>query len=185
MARQALSMLPIEMQSKVALEALTVRQATRAQIEAIDKDIRESVDFVMGGIERMIKMLEEADPAIKKNILEYLKTQKPDIYEKIKRAILMFEDLPTYSDKDLQTIIRGVGHEDIARALSKADPAIVEKFFSNMSQGAANAIKEIMEYSAGISAGQIDEAQTKILDAVKKLEAEEDHRPPDGSQESL
>ncbi|MDP2865581.1 MAG: FliG C-terminal domain-containing protein, partial [Elusimicrobiota bacterium] len=121
LARQALSMLPIEMQSKVALEALTVRQATRAQIEAIDKDIRESVDFVMGGIERMIKMLEEADPAIKKNILEYLKTQKPDIYEKIKRAILMFEDLPTYSDKDLQTIIRGVGNEDIARALSKAD----------------------------------------------------------------
>ena len=172
LARQALSMLPIEMQSKVALEALTVRQATRAQIEAIDKDIRESVDFVMGGIERMIKMLEEADPAIKKNILEYLKTQKPDIYEKIKRAILMFEDLPTYSDKDLQTIIRGVGNEDIARALSKADPAIVEKFFSNMSQGAANAIKEIMEYSAGISAAQIDEAQTKILDAVKKLEAE-------------
>ena len=172
LARQALSMLPVEMQSKVALEALTVRQATREQIEAIDKDIRESVDFVMGGIERMIKMLEEADPVIKRNILEYLKTQKPDVYEKIKKAILMFEDLPGYSDKDLQTIIRGVGPEDIARALSKADPQIVNKFFSNMSQGAANAIKEIMEYSGEVSAVQTDEAQTKILDAVKKLEAE-------------
>jgi len=185
LARQVLSMLPIEMQSKVALEALTVRQATRAQIEAIDKDIRESVDFVMGGIERMIKMLEEADPAIKKNILEYLKTQKPDIYEKIKRAILMFEDLPSYSDKDLQTIIRGVVPEDIARALSKAEPQIVTKFFSNMSAGAANAIKEIMEYSAGISAGQIDEAQTKILDAVKKLEAEGKITPREGSSQEV
>lgn len=172
LGRQALSMLPVEMQSKVALEALTVRQATREQIEAIDKDIRENVDFVMGGIDRMIKMLEEADPAIKKNILEYLKTQKPDIYEKIKKAILTFDDLPGYSEKDLQAIIRGVGPEDIAKALSKADPAMVEKFFSNMSQGAANAIKEIMEYSAGISAAQIDEAQSKILDFVKKLEAE-------------
>ncbi|MDO8802828.1 MAG: FliG C-terminal domain-containing protein [Elusimicrobiota bacterium] len=185
LARQVLSMLPIEMQSKVALEALTVRQATRAQIEAIDKDIRESVDFVMGGIERMIKMLEEADPAIKKNILEYLKTQKPDIYEKIKRAILMFEDLPTYSDKDLQTIIRGVGNEDIAKALSKADPQIVTKFFSNMSQGASNAIKEIMEYSAGISVAQIDEAQTKILDAVKKLEAEGKITAREGSSQEI
>lgn len=185
LARQALSMLPIEMQSKIALEALTVRQATRAQIEAIDKDIRESVDFVMGGIERMIKMLEEADPAIKKNILEYLKTQKPDVYEKIKRAILMFEDLPTYSDKDLQTIIRGVGNEDIARALSKAEPVMVEKFFANMSQGAANAIKEIMEYSAGLGAAQIDEAQTKILDAVKKLEAEGKITPRQGSSQEV
>ncbi len=172
LARQALSMLPIEMQSKVALEALTVRQATREQIEAIDKDIRESVDFVMGGIERMIKMLEEADPVIKRNILEYLKTQKPDVYEKIKKAILMFEDLPGYSDKDLQTIIRNVGNEDIARALSKADPQIVNKFFSNMSQGAVNAIKEIMEYSGELSPAQIDEAQIKTLDAVKKLETE-------------
>ena len=172
LARQALSMLPVEMQSKVALEALTVRQATREQIEAIDKDIRESVDFVMGGIERMIKMLEEADPVIKRNILEYLKTQKPDIFEKIKKAVLMFEDLPGYSDKDLQTIIRNVGNEDIARALSKADPQVVNKFFSNMSQGAVNAIKEIMEYSGELSPAQIDEAQTKTLDAVKKLEAE-------------
>ncbi len=185
LGRQALAMLPVEMQSKVALEALTVRQATREQIDAIDKDIRENVDFVMGGIDRMIKMLEEADPAIKKNILEYLKTQKPDIYEKIKKAILTFDDLPGYSDKDLQAIIRNVGNEDIARALSKADPAIVEKLFSNMSKGAANAIKEIMEYSSGISATQIDEAQAKILDAVKKLEAEGKITPRQGSSQEV
>ncbi len=172
LARQAFSMLSVEIQSKVALESLTVRQATREQIEAIDKDMRESVDFIIGGIERLSKMLEEADIAIKKNILEYLKTQKPDIYEKIKKAILMFEDLPGYSDKDLQAIIRSVGNEDIARSLSKADPQIVNRFFSNMSQGAVNAIKEITEYSGEVSPVQIDEAQTKILDAVKKLEAE-------------
>ncbi len=185
LSRQALSMLPVEMQSKIALEALTVRQATREQIEAIDKDIRESVDFVMGGIERMIKMLEDADPAIKRNILEYLKTQKPDIYEKIKKAILMFEDLPNYSDKDLQTIIRSVGNEDIARALAKADPAIVDKFFKNMSQGAVSAIKEIMEYSGEVTPAQQDEAQTKILDAVKKLEAEGRISPREGNSQEV
>ncbi len=185
LSRQALSMLPVEMQSKIALEALTVRQATREQIEAIDKDIRESVDFVMGGIERMIKMLEDADPAIKRNILEYLKTQKPDIYEKIKKAILMFEDLPNYSDKDLQTIIRSVGNEDIARSLAKADPAIVDKFFKNMSQGAVSAIKEIMEYSGEVTLAQQDEAQAKILDAVKKLEAEGRISPREGNSQEV
>ena len=70
LSRQALSMLPVEMQSRVALEALTVRQATREQIDAIDKDIKENVDFVMGGIERLSKMLEDSDPGTRKNIIE-------------------------------------------------------------------------------------------------------------------
>ncbi len=172
LSRQALSMLPVEMQSRVALEALTVRQATREQIDAIDKDIRENVDFVMGGIERLVKMLDDSDPATRKNIIEYLKTQKPDIYEKVKRIVLMFEDIVSFPDRDMQTIIRSLSNEDIAKAVAKADPAIANKFFSNMSQGAVNAIKEIMEYSGEITPAQQDEAQMKILDAVKSLEAE-------------
>lgn len=172
LSRQALSMLPVEMQSRVALEALTVRQATREQIEAIDKDIKENVDFVMGGIERLSKMLEDSDPATRKNIIEYLKTQKPDIYAKVKRIVLMFEDIVEFQDRDMQTIIRALNNEDIARAVAKADPAIANKFFANMSQGAVNAIKEIMEYSSSLTQAQQDEAQMKILDAVKTLEAE-------------
>ena len=172
LSRQALSMLPVEMQSRVALEALTVRQATREQIDSIDKDIRENVDFVMGGIERLSKMLEDSDPGTRKNIIEYLKTQKPDIYDKVRRIVLMFDDVVEFSDRDIQSIIRNLNNEDVARALAKADPAIVNKFFSNMSQGAVNAVKEIMEYSGEVSPVQIDEAQGKILDAIKKLEAE-------------
>lgn len=172
LSRQALSMLPVEMQSRVALEALTVRQATREQIDAIDKDIKENVDFVMGGIERLSKMLEDSDPATRKNIIEYLKTQKPDIYDKVRRIVLMFEDLINFSDRDIQSIIRNLNNEDVAKALAKADPAIVNKFFSNMSQGAVNSVKEIMEYSGEINLAQTDEAQMKILDAIKALEAE-------------
>ena len=172
LSRQALSMLPVEMQSRVALEALTVRQATREQIDAIDKDIKENVDFVMGGIERLAKMLDDSDPATRKNIIEYLKTQKPDIYEKVKRIVLMFEDIVGFPDRDMQTIIRSLSNEDIAKAVAKADPAIANKFFTNMSQGAVNAIKEIMEYSGDITPALQDEAQMKILDAVKALEAE-------------
>jgi len=172
LSRQILSMLPVEAQSRVALEALSVRQATREQIAAIDKDIKESVDFVMGGIERMSKMLEDADPQTRRNIIEYLKTQKPEIYEKIRQLILSFEDIASFSDRDVQVIIRSVSNEDIARVVKNADPAISEKFFKNMSAGAANTIKEIMEYSAEINLQQVDDSQTRILDTIKSLEAE-------------
>lgn len=172
LSRQVLSLLPMEMQSRVAIESLTVKQASREQIKAIDREIRENIDFIMGGIEKFVRMLEDSEPAIKRNILEYLKTQKPELYEKVKKKILMFEDFGAFPDKDMQLIIRSVSNEDIARAIHKADPQIVNKFFNNMSQGAVSAIKEIMEYSGDITATQADEAQMRIIDAVKSLEAE-------------
>jgi len=72
----------------------------------------------------------------------------------------------------MQLVIRSVSNEVVARAIAKADPQIVEKFYANMSQGAVSAIREIIDYSGELSAAQIDEAQGKILDAVKTLEAE-------------
>jgi len=60
----------------------------------------------------------------------------------------------------------------MAKAVYKADPQLLSKFFGNMSQGAVNAIKEIMEYSGDVPQAQVDESQMKILDAVKSLEAE-------------
>jgi flagellar motor switch protein FliG len=171
-SRQTLSMLPVEVQSKVALEAITVRQATYEQIKAIDKDIKESIEFIVGGIEKVAKMLEDADPVTQKNILEYLKTQKPEIYERVRKMILLFEDVVNFEDKDIQTIIRSVNNEDIASAIHNAEPQIVDKFFKNMSQGAVNSIKEIMEYAGEITEAQVGEAQMKILDSIKSLEAE-------------
>ncbi|MCX5793788.1 MAG: tetratricopeptide repeat protein [Elusimicrobia bacterium] len=172
LAGQALTMLSAEVQAKVALESLAVRQATRAQIEAIDKEIKENVDFVTGGIERLTKMLEETDVAIRKNILDYLKAQKPEIYEKVRKAILAFEDLLEFSDKDMQTVIRSVSNEDIARVVYKAEPALQQKFFSNMSQGAAEVVREIMDYQGDVSRPQAEEARMKIIGAVKRLEDE-------------
>lgn len=172
LSKQVFAMLPLELQSKVAIESLKVKQATREQIEAIDKDIKESVEFVMGGVENLAKILEEADSQTRKNILEYLKNQKPDIYEKIKGVILTFDDILSFTDKDVQTIIRSVPNEVLAKAIKNASPQILDKFLKNMSGGAQNAIKEIMEYIGDLNQQQIDEAQMKIVEIIKTLEAE-------------
>lgn len=172
LAKQAFAMLPLELQSRVAIESLKVKQATREQIEAIDKDIKENVEFVMGGIEQLMRILEEADAQTRKNVLEYLKNQKPDIYDKIKAVMISFEDLVNFTDKDIQTVIRNISQEDLAKALKNASPDITEKFFKNMSVGAQSSIKEVMEYMGDVTPQQSEEAQAKILDVLKTLEAE-------------
>jgi len=86
--------------------------------------------------------------------------------------VLTFEDIAGFPDKDTQVVIRSISIEDIAKAVYKVDPQIVNKFFTNMSAGTVNAIKEIMEYAGELTPVQVDEAQMKVLDAVKRLEVE-------------
>jgi tetratricopeptide (TPR) repeat protein len=169
-ARQVLTALPLELQAKVAMEALTVRQVTREQVAAIDAEIKENVEFVVGGIERLTQMLEEADGQTRTNILEYLKNDKPAVYDHVRRLILLFEDIAGFPDRDMQVVVRELKTESMARALTGAAPEVVNKFFSNMSSGAASLLKESMEYTQGVSPQQIEEERAKIMDQIKALD---------------
>ncbi|MBI5247822.1 MAG: tetratricopeptide repeat protein [Elusimicrobia bacterium] len=171
-ARATLTLLPVELQAKIAIEALKIRQVTREQLMAIDADIKESVDFVVGGMERLTQMLDEADTLTRANILEYLKNEKPDVYRRVRKFILTFEDVTTFPDRDMQTIVRELKTEAMAKALQGAAPDVVNKFLSNMSAGAASLLKESIEYAAGLTPTQIEEERSKIMDVVKVLEKE-------------
>ena len=171
-ARQMLTSLPVELQAKVALEALTVRQVTREQVIAMDTDIKENVDFVVGGMERLTSMLDESDTATRNNILNYLKNEKPLVYEQVRKHILIFEDVVSFPDREMQVAVRELKTESMARALQGATPEVVNKFFSNMSQGAASLLKESMEYAQGLTPTQIEDERSKIMDMIKTLEKE-------------
>lgn len=171
-ARQVLAALPVELQTKVAMEALKVRQVTREQIQAIDDDIKENVNFVVGGIERLTRMLEESDAATRMNILESLKNEKPVVYEHVRRSILLFEDIPSFPDREMQVIVRELKTEAMARALQGAPPEVVNKFFNNMSSNASSLLKESMEYVKDMTPAQIEEERGKIMDLVKTMEKE-------------
>jgi tetratricopeptide (TPR) repeat protein len=171
-ARATLTLLPIELQAKIAIEALKIRQVTREQLMAIDADVKESVDFVVGGMERLTQMLDEADTLTRANILEYLKNEKPDVYQRVRKFILTFEDVVAFPDRDMQTIVRELKTEAMAKALQSAAPDIVNKFLTNMSTGAASLLKESIEYATGLTSTQIEDERSKIMDVVKVLEKE-------------
>ncbi|TBR26078.1 tetratricopeptide repeat protein [bacterium] len=171
-ARQVLTALPVELQAKVALEALKIRQVTKEQVLAIDSDIKENIDYVVGGIERLIQMLEEADPRTRANILDYLQNDKPAVFEYVRKQILIFEDVARFPDREMQVIVRGLKAEQMAKALHGASPEVANKFFSNMSAGAASLVKEQMEYQRDLTASQTEEERARIMDAIKLLEKE-------------
>jgi tetratricopeptide (TPR) repeat protein len=117
-------------------------------------------------------MLEEADTQSRTNILEYLKNEKPAVYDHVRRQILLFEDIASFPDREMQTIIRELQPDDMARALIGQPPEVTNKFFNNMSEGAGSLLKESMEYMRGAAGAQVEEARGKIVDKIKAMEKE-------------
>jgi tetratricopeptide (TPR) repeat protein len=170
--RMILTSLPVDMQAKLAMEALTVRQVTRDQVVAIDADIKENVDFVVGGMERLTTMLDEADTATRNNILNYLKNEKPLVYEKVRKHLITFDDVVSFPEREMQVLVRELKTENMAKALQDAPPEVVNKFLTNMSPGAASLLRESMEYLQGMTPGQIEEERAQIVDLIKVMEKE-------------
>lgn len=170
--KEVLSALTPDQQAQVAVEMATIRQMTHEQVLNIDSDLKEKIDFLIGGLDHLLNVLEEVDKTTRDNILDYLRDDKPELFEKVKKFIITFEDIPSFPDQAMQSVIRELKSESLARALRDASPDILNKFFANMSANAAAVLKEEMEYGRPLTQEEIEEERKKILDVIKQLEKE-------------
>ncbi len=164
--------LPADLQAKVALETAMYRQTSLEQVQTIDEDIKQKIDFVVGGLEKLVVILESSDRMSRDNILEYLKNEKPGVYERVRERILLFDDIVNFPKVAMQVVVRELKTEQLGKALRGASPELQAKFYENMSQGAVTLLKEEMEYGRPVTDDQIEEERRKIIDMVKVMETE-------------
>ena len=169
-AKEVFGSMPPEQQARVAVETATIRQTSLEQVMAIDEYVKKKIDFVLGGIENLLKILNEADKTTRENILEYLRNEKPQLYERVRAEVLLFDDILKFPDLAIQGIVREVGTEALSRALRGAAPDFTNKFFVNMSAGAAALLKESMDYGRPLTADQIEEERKNLMELISKLE---------------
>jgi flagellar motor switch protein FliG len=171
-AKEIFASFPPELQARVAVETATIRQTSLEQVMSIDEYVKKKIDFVLGGIENLIKILNEADKATRENILDYLRNEKPQLYERVREEVILFEDILKFPDPAIQGIVKEIGTEQLARAMRGAPPEYLNKLFTNMSAGAAALLKESMDYGRPLTPEQIEEERKNLMDLITKLEKE-------------
>ncbi len=171
-AKEIFGSFPPELQARVAVETATIRQTSLEQIMSIDEYVKNKIDFVLGGIQNLIKILNEADKPTRENILDALRNEKPQLYERVREEVILFEDILKFPDTAVQGIVREIGTEQLSRALRGAAPEYMNKFFSNMSAGAAALLKESMDYGRPLTPDQVEEERKNLMDLITRLEKE-------------
>jgi len=124
----------------------------------------------VGGVESVAEMLNLSDRSTEKSIMEALEQEDPELVEQIRRLMFVFEDILLVNDKGIQSVLKEVDNDELALALKTASDELKNKIFGNMSERAATLIKEDMEYMGPVRLKDVENAQQKIVDIVRRLE---------------
>ncbi len=123
-----------------------------------------------GGVQMVAQILNVADRMTNKGILDSLQQDDPDLVDEIRRLMFVFEDLLKLDNKSIQMLLKEIQNSQWAMALKGASEEIKLKILGNMSQRAADMLREEMEFLGPVRVSDVEEAQQQIVDAVRRLE---------------
>ncbi|MEK3886978.1 flagellar motor switch protein FliG [Bacillus sp. FSL K6-3431] len=176
-AGQILSELPQEAQADIA-KRIAIMDSTSpeviSEVEAIlERKLSATVtqDYTQtGGIEAVVEVLNGVDRATEKTILDSLEIQDPELAEEIKKRMFVFEDIVTLDNRSIQRVIRECENEDLLLALKISSDEVKEVIYRNMSTRMVETFKEEMEFMGPVRLRDVEEAQTNIVNSIRRLE---------------
>ena len=164
-------------QTEVIKRIAAMDQTNPEVIHEVEKGLESRLSDIVsqtfdkaGGVDSAAAILNLADRSTEKGILENLETDDPDLVEQIRRLMFVFEDIMLINDKGIQSVLKEVDNDELALALKTASDDLKEKIFGNMSDRASQLIKEDMEYMGPVRLSDVEAAQQKIVDIVRRLE---------------
>lgn len=176
-ASEILVGLPMQKQLEVIKRVANMEQTNPEVIKEVERGLESRLANMLtqsmekaGGIPTVAEILNLADRATEKTIMEGLEAEDPDLVEQIRRLMFVFEDIRLVNDKGIQSVLKEVDNDELSLALKTASAELQQKIFSNMSERAAQLIKEDMEFMGPVRVSDVESAQQRIVDIVRRLE---------------
>ncbi len=172
-----LSALPPERQTDVARRIAMMDRTSPEIVREIERVLERklsslvSTDYTSaGGLQSVVDVLNRVDRSTEKTIMEAMEIQNPELAEEIKMRMFVFENIVQLDDRAIQQILREVDTKELALALKGASEEVAQKIRRNMSKRAADMLKEDIEYMGPVRLRDVEEAQQRIVNIIRKLE---------------
>ncbi len=177
LAASVMALLGPEEQSDTALRIALMGQLKPEVVKEVARVMESKLDVVVqaeyspaGGIASLADILNNSDRPTERNILDYLSLTNPELAENVRALLFVFDDLLKLDDRTIQLVLKEVDQKDLALSLRGASVEVTDRILSNMSQRAADTLREDMEFMPPQLRRVVEEAQTKIVAVVRRLE---------------
>ena len=172
-----ISALPPERQSDVARRIAVMDRTSPDVVKEVEKVLETKLsslvnqDYnIIGGVDAVVDILNTVDRSTEKHIMETLEVEEPELADEIRKKMFVFEAILLLDDRAIQRVLRDVENSDLGLALKGANEQVQNAIFNNLSKRLAVMIKEDMEFMGPVRMKDVEEAQQKIVNVIRKLE---------------
>ena len=176
-ASAIISALPPESQADVAKRIAVMDRTSPDVIKEVERVLESKLanlvnqDYtIIGGVDHVVEILNTVDRGTEKHIMETLEIEDPELADEIRKKMFVFEDILLLDDRAIQRVLRDVDNNDLAIALKGSNEEVQNAIFNNMSKRLAVMIKEDMDFMGPVRMKDVEEAQQKIVNIIRKLE---------------
>jgi flagellar motor switch protein FliG len=123
----------------------------------------------MGGIRHAAEILNFVGQAAETAIVDNVREYDPELAQKILDEMFVFENLLDVEDRGIQLLLREIQSDSLILALKGSSPELREKIFKNMSQRAAEMLREDLESKGPVRLSEVEAEQKEILKIARRL----------------
>ena len=124
----------------------------------------------LGGVDYVADVMNHVDRSNERRIFDELDKVNPDLSQTIRDKMFVFENIIDMDPRSVQRFVRECETKDIVFALKTASDEMKQVFFSNMSKRMAETVKSDMEITSHVRLKDVEEAQQKIVNLIRRLE---------------
>lgn len=178
-AAEVLSMIPEMLRADVCIRLATLERISPSILSEINNVIRKemlsqgtSKGELAGGLETVAEIFNHLDKEDKQQVFNAIEEIDPQLSDNIRDLMFVFEDLLSLDNRGMQNVMKEVSNETLTLALKTASPEMMDKMLGNVSQRAAQMIREEMEVMGPVRVTEVEAAQQEILAVARRLEEE-------------
>jgi flagellar motor switch protein FliG len=166
-----------DLASDVLFRVARMEKVAPEMLAVVEQGLANKTDLTLssemtasGGPAAVAKVLTLASGSVEKAVLETITQRSHELAQQITNLMFAFEDLRSLDGKSMQRILRDVESKELALALKAASDQLKQHIMKNMSERAASALQEEMEYLGPVRVKDVEAAQARIIGAVRALE---------------
>jgi flagellar motor switch protein FliG len=176
-AAEVLSHFPDPMRADVVLRIATLDGIQPTALHELDEVIEKQFagrtgglkSSVIGGVKSAANILNFMDSSTEANVVALISKVDEALGSKIQDLMFVFDDIAEIDDRGMQEVLRAVPSDKLLLAIKGADESLKQKIFKNMSQRAAEMLKDDLEAKGPVRLSEVEAAQKEILAIVRKM----------------
>jgi flagellar motor switch protein FliG len=158
-----------------------------SQLDTVPSDLIREVDEVLerellsisrdrhltlGGVQAVAEILNYTERRSGESILQAMEEEDSELAEKVRKLMLVFDDLAAVNDPGIRELLKEVSKEELTLALKTCSDELKNKIFKNLSQRAAHRLQEDLSVLGLVRLNEVEAAQQSILNVARRLEKE-------------